>query len=120
VGAGPLVGREGRLDPDLLERHVLRRTDRGDHREVAHLDVSAHELDRQDRQRAGAEIAFTAELQRRSGRVTADDLLAAGYTAEQALEVVTQVAYTTMANLAASVAETPVDAAFEAYAWAAA
>jgi AhpD family alkylhydroperoxidase len=64
--------------------------------------------------------AFTAELLRGTGRVPADDLLAAGYTTEQALEVVTQVAYTTMANFAAGVADTPVDAAFEAYAWAAA
>jgi AhpD family alkylhydroperoxidase len=64
--------------------------------------------------------SFTAELLRSHGRVAADDLLAAGYTAEQALEVVTQVAYTTMANFAAGVADTPVDAAFEAYAWAAA
>ena len=32
----------------------------------------------------------------------------------------TQVAYTTMANFAAGVAGTPVDAAFEGYAWAAA
>ena len=64
--------------------------------------------------------AFTAELLQSHGRVAADDLLAAGYTAEQALEVVTQVAYTTMANFAAGVAGTPVDAAFEGYAWAAA
>jgi hypothetical protein len=35
------------------------------------------------------------------------------------LEVVTQVAYTTMANLVANVAATPVDAAFEAHTWAA-
>ena len=52
--------------------------------------------------------------------MAADDLLAAGYTAEQALEVVTRVAYTTIANPAAGVAGTPVDAAFEGYAWAAA
>ena len=64
--------------------------------------------------------SFTAELVRSHGRVAADELLAAGYTKEQALEVVTQVAYTTMANFAAGVAGTPVDPAFEAYAWAAA
>jgi AhpD family alkylhydroperoxidase len=62
--------------------------------------------------------AFTAGLLQSRGRTTADVLLAAGYTSEQALEVVTQVAYTTMANFAAGVAETPVDAAFEGYAWA--
>jgi AhpD family alkylhydroperoxidase len=63
---------------------------------------------------------FTMELVRGHGRVSADELLAAGYTAENVLEVVTQVAYTTMANFAAGVADTPVDAAFESYAWAAA
>jgi AhpD family alkylhydroperoxidase len=64
--------------------------------------------------------AFTVELLRSRGRVAAGDLLAAGYTPEQILEVVTQVAYTTMANFAAGVTDTPVDAAFEGYAWAAA
>ena len=42
----------------------------------------------------------------------------AGYTAEQALEVVTQIAYTTLANLVANIAGTPVDDAFAARAWA--
>ena len=51
--------------------------------------------------------AFTVELLHSHGQVAADDLLAAGYTAEQALEVVTQVAYTTMANFAAGVAGHP-------------
>jgi AhpD family alkylhydroperoxidase len=64
--------------------------------------------------------AFTVELLRSRGRLAAGDLLAAGYTPEQVLEVVTQVAYTTMANFTAGVAGTPVDAAFEGYAWAAA
>jgi AhpD family alkylhydroperoxidase len=64
--------------------------------------------------------SFTAELLRSHGHVAADDLLAAGYTTEQALEILTQVAYTTMANFAAGVAATPVDAAFEGYAWVAA
>jgi AhpD family alkylhydroperoxidase len=40
-------------------------------------------------------------------------LLAAGYTREQALEAMAQVASTTFANLVANVARTPVDAAFE-------
>jgi AhpD family alkylhydroperoxidase len=62
---------------------------------------------------------FTVEVLRGRGRTSADELLAAGYSAENVLEVVTQVAYTTMANYAAGVADTPVDAAFEHYAWAA-
>jgi uncharacterized peroxidase-related enzyme len=37
---------------------------------------------------------------------------AAGYTPEQVLEAIAQIAYTTFANLVANVAETPVDAAF--------
>ena len=64
--------------------------------------------------------AFTVDLLRSRGRLAADDLLAAGYSGEQALEAVTQIAYTTMANFAAGVADTPVDTAFESYAWAAA
>jgi alkylhydroperoxidase family enzyme len=47
-----------------------------------------------------------------------DAFLAAGYNPETALEVVTQLAYTTLANWAANVAGTPVDAAFEPRAWA--
>jgi uncharacterized peroxidase-related enzyme len=64
---------------------------------------------------------FTAELLASRGHVSADqlaELLAAGYSLENVLEVVTQVAYTTMANLVANVAATPVDAAFEAHTWA--
>lgn len=63
---------------------------------------------------------FTAELLASGGHVSADQLavlLAAGYSPENVLEVATQVAYTTMANLVANVADTPVDAAFEAQAW---
>jgi hypothetical protein len=41
----------------------------------------------------------------------------AGHPAEQALEVVTQIAYTTFANLVANIATTPVDDAFAARAW---
>jgi len=73
--------------------------------------------------RAEALHAFTGELLHRRGHVSAealDEFLAAGYSAENVLEVVTQVAYTTMANLVAGVAGTPVDAAFEAHAWVAA
>jgi hypothetical protein len=43
--------------------------------------------------------------------------LDAGFTTENVLEVITQVAYTTMANLVANVADTPVDPAFEPQAW---
>ena len=70
--------------------------------------------------RSEALHVFTAELLASGGHVSADQLavlLAAGYSPENVLEVVTQVAYTTMANLVANVADTPVDAAFEAQAW---
>lgn len=57
-----------------------------------------------------------------SGRGHLDDdalgaFLAAGYSPEDALEAITQIAYTTMANLVANVAGTPVDAAFAPRAW---
>jgi uncharacterized peroxidase-related enzyme len=65
--------------------------------------------------------AFALAVLRSGGHVGDDALaafLAAGYSPESALEVVTQIAYTTMANLVANVAGTPVDAAFEPRAWA--
>jgi len=42
-----------------------------------------------------------------------DAFVAAGFTAEQALEVVAQLGYTTMANLAANLARPPLDDAFK-------
>src|SRR5262245_52227053 len=67
--------------------------------------------------------AFTRELLESRGHVSADDrdrLLEAGHSPEQLLEVIAQVAYTTMANLVANAAGTPVDVAFEPQAWTAA
>ena len=64
--------------------------------------------------------AFTKEVIRRRGSVTDDDLAAlakAGYSEENVLEVVTQVAYTTLSNLVANVADVPIDGAFEPQAW---
>lgn len=58
---------------------------------------------------------FTIALLYTRGHAAQEDVetaLAAGYTRAQLLEVVTQVAYTTMANLAANLAETPIDEAF--------
>jgi uncharacterized peroxidase-related enzyme len=63
---------------------------------------------------------FADELARTRGHVPAAEVgrfLAAGFTAEQALEAATQAAYTTLANLIANLADTPVDAAFAARAW---
>jgi alkylhydroperoxidase family enzyme len=65
---------------------------------------------------------FTLEVVRTRGHLPEEDLTAfldAGWSRENALEVVTQVAYTTMANLVANLADTPVDEAFEAQGWAA-
>jgi uncharacterized peroxidase-related enzyme len=64
--------------------------------------------------------AFTRELLETGGHLSRDRLaafLAAGFTRENALEVITQVAYTTMANLVANLADTPVDSAFGPQAW---
>ena len=82
--------------------------------------------------RSGAELpdarlqaihAFTKVLLSDRGHVAAVDLAAfarAGYSIENALEVITQIAYTTLANLVANVADTPVDDAFAGQAWTAA
>lgn len=66
--------------------------------------------------------AFTTELLSRRGRVSSAALgafLRSGYSSENALEVITQVAYTTLANLVANLTETPVDDAFKPQAWSA-
>ncbi len=63
---------------------------------------------------------FAHELASSRGHVPAaevDRFLAAGFTPEQALETATQAAFTTLANLIANLADTPVDAAFTARAW---
>jgi AhpD family alkylhydroperoxidase len=63
---------------------------------------------------------FTGQLLSEHGHVGEDDLTAfleAGYGIENALETITQVAYTTLANLVANLARTPVDDAFAAQAW---
>jgi AhpD family alkylhydroperoxidase len=52
---------------------------------------------------------FTEALLREDGRADG-----AGLSAEEQLEVVSQVAYTTFANLAANLAEVPIDDAFSA------
>jgi AhpD family alkylhydroperoxidase len=79
--------------------------------------------------RSGSEIpdarlealhAFTKLLLSDRGHVAEDHLAAftrAGYSIENALEVITQIAYTTLANFVANVADTPVDDAFAAHAW---
>ena len=53
--------------------------------------------------------AFTQSVLEARGATVVD-----GLDAEEALEVITQIAYTTFANLAANVAETPIDDAFMA------
>lgn len=65
---------------------------------------------------------FTRELLRGRGHLDAgavEALYQAGYTTEQLFEVIAQAGYTSMANWAANVAATPVDAAFQAQRWAA-
>jgi uncharacterized peroxidase-related enzyme len=63
---------------------------------------------------------FTRTVLHERGHVAEESvaaLLEAGYSKEQLLEVITQVAYTTFANLVANVADVPVDKAFEGQAW---
>jgi alkylhydroperoxidase family enzyme len=64
--------------------------------------------------------AFTSAVLSERGHVSDADLLEAGYSRENVLEVIAQVAYTTFANLVANVADTPVDEAFAPQAWSAA
>jgi AhpD family alkylhydroperoxidase len=65
--------------------------------------------------RLDALASFTRVLIQTRGHVPTpalDAFLSAGYSAEQALEVVAQLGYTTMANLAANLARPPIDEAF--------
>jgi alkylhydroperoxidase family enzyme len=67
--------------------------------------------------------AFTRRLLDSRGHLPENELaafLAAGYSHEHALEVIAQLSYTTFANFAANLADTPVDSAFEPNRWAAA
>jgi AhpD family alkylhydroperoxidase len=56
--------------------------------------------------------AFTVAVLERRGHADETPLLDAGYTREHALEAIAQIAYTTLANLVANLADTPIDAAF--------
>lgn len=63
---------------------------------------------------------FTRSLIRERGHVgpeSVDAMRQAGFGPDQILEVVTQAAYTTMANWVANVGNTPVDGAFQPMAW---
>jgi AhpD family alkylhydroperoxidase len=64
--------------------------------------------------------AFTRRLLRSRGHLDAGDVEAlgkAGYTTEQALEVIAQAACTSMTNWAANLADRPVDKAFQPQRW---
>jgi AhpD family alkylhydroperoxidase len=66
---------------------------------------------------------FTRRLLGNRGHLDADDIQAlgkAGFTSEQALEVIAQAASTSMANWAANLADPPVDQAFQPQRWEAA
>jgi AhpD family alkylhydroperoxidase len=65
--------------------------------------------------RLDALATFTRVMIQTRGHVPTpalDSFLAAGYTAENVLEVVAQLGYTTMANLVANIAGPPIDEAF--------
>jgi alkylhydroperoxidase family enzyme len=64
--------------------------------------------------------AFTRKLLRNHGHLDAGEVEAlgkAGYTTEQALEVIAQAACTSMANWAANLADPPVDKSFQPQRW---
>jgi uncharacterized peroxidase-related enzyme len=69
----------------------------------------------------GALYRFTRSLVANRGHVTEQEteaLLAAGYSRAALFDVVAQVGFTTLANLAHSISRAPVDSAFEPQAWA--
>jgi uncharacterized peroxidase-related enzyme len=71
----------------------------------------------------GALHRFARILVARRGHVSGEDtqaLLNAGYAPSAVLELIAQVAHTTMANLAHSISHAPVDQAFAPQAWPAA
>ncbi|GAA2205501.1 carboxymuconolactone decarboxylase family protein [Nonomuraea monospora] len=71
-------------------------------------------------ERASALAAFTRAVLRTGGLVgrrELDAVLGAGYSQVQVLEVITQAAFTSMANWVASVTGTPLDAALASKAW---
>jgi AhpD family alkylhydroperoxidase len=70
--------------------------------------------------RLAALHAFTRRLLRNRGHLDAGEVEAlgkAGYTTEQALEVIAQAACTSMANWAANLADPPVDKSFQPQRW---
>ena len=73
--------------------------------------------------RLAALYRFARTLVAKNGHVSGEDtqaLLNAGYSPSAVLELVAQVAHTTMANLAHSISHAPVDQAFTPQAWPAA
>lgn len=74
-----------------------------------------------DDARLGALYRFARALVARRGHISQTEtqaLLDAGYSHASVLEVVAQVGFTTLANLAHNIAGAPLDAAFEPQAWA--
>ena len=77
--------------------------------------------DAPDDPRLGALYRFARQLVALRGHISQTQtqaLLNAGYTNAAVLEVVAQVGFTTLANFAHSISNTPLDAAFEPQAWA--
>lgn len=69
----------------------------------------------------GALYRFTRSLVAKKGHVTDEEtsaLLEAGYSRAALFDVVAQVGFTTLANLADNISKVPVDGAFEAQVWA--
>jgi uncharacterized peroxidase-related enzyme len=77
--------------------------------------------DAPDNARLGALYRFARQLVALRGHISETEtqaLLNAGYSKAAVLEVVAQVGFTTLANLAHNISDTPLDAAFEPQAWA--
>lgn len=97
------------------------------HTAIAHsmkVDADIIEALREERQLDDPKLealrTFTLQVLRERGEVgqeAVDDFLGAGYTKRQVLEVLLGVAQKVMSNYLNHIAQTPVDAAFEKFAW---
>jgi uncharacterized peroxidase-related enzyme len=83
--------------------------------------AAARAGDAPDDARLGALYRFARELVARRGHISQTETQAlrnAGYSNGALLEVVAQVGFTTLANLAHNISDAPLDAAFEQQTWA--
>jgi alkylhydroperoxidase family enzyme len=85
------------------------------------IDLAEVQAIREGRQQARRAISFGEDNDRKRGRLDdrdVDQFIAAGFGKDHALEVIATVAASTITNYAGSITKTPLEAPFQAYAWA--